>query len=48
MNKAQQACELFLAGFVSFTTALAFTTQQVTKLGLLGTERQLEILNFNK
>lgn len=47
MNKAQQACELFLAGFASITTALAFTTQQVTKLGLLGTERQLEILNFN-
>lgn len=48
MIKAQQACELFLAGVASISTALAFTTQQVTKIGLLGTERQLEILNFNK
>lgn len=47
MNKAQQACELFLAGFALITTALAVTTQQITKLGPLGTERQLEILNFN-
>lgn len=48
MNKAQQACEPFLAGFASSTTTLAFIAQQVTKLGLLGTERRLEILNFNK
>lgn len=48
MNKDQRACGLFLAGFTSITTDLTFTTQQVTKLGLLDTERQLEILNFNK